>query len=455
MYFEKRDLPQYNSIVLVRARKAQIPIGECLYMKRTQNEKILQIKNETLIVGVDIAKKIHHARAFDNRGVELGKLLKFENSAQGFAAFDAWLAKIQQKHGMTEAVVGFEPTGHYWFNLGDHLAECGHKLAILNPYHVKCARELDDNSPSKSDQKDPKTIAMLVKDGRYRDVYIPDGDYQELREMVRERERLQERLGSLSSQIIRWLDIYFPEFVTVLKDWRGKAAWIALRRFSTPKRMAEVGAQEILLAWREEMKRPSLKKAEALCSTAEQSIGRTQGSGAAVRSLQNIMTEYELLTMQMEQLEEEMQECLFRIPHAAELLAIKGVGMVAVAVFVSEIGDIRRFKDPRQLIKYAGLNLRTNSSGEFKGKTKISKRGRRRLRHALYKAMIPILATNEEFRSLHQRNLTRTQNPLTKMQSIIALCGKLLRVIFALLTKGVEYEPSKIKVVTTDVAQAA
>jgi len=87
-------------------------------MKRTQNEKILQIKNETLIVGVDIAKKIHHARAFDNRGVELGKLLKFENSAQGFAAFDAWLAKIQQKHGMTEAVVGFEPTGHYWFNLG-------------------------------------------------------------------------------------------------------------------------------------------------------------------------------------------------------------------------------------------------------------------------------------------------------------------------------------------------
>ncbi|HBG02499.1 MAG TPA: hypothetical protein DDW87_13190 [Firmicutes bacterium] len=69
----------------------------------------------------------------------------------------------------TEAIVGFEPTGHYWFNLGDHLEACGHKLVILNPYHVKCARELDDNSPSRSDQKDPKTIGMLVKDGRYRD----------------------------------------------------------------------------------------------------------------------------------------------------------------------------------------------------------------------------------------------------------------------------------------------
>lgn len=48
-------------------------------MKRTQNEKILQIKNETLVVGIDIAKRIHFARAFDNRGIELGKLLRFEN----------------------------------------------------------------------------------------------------------------------------------------------------------------------------------------------------------------------------------------------------------------------------------------------------------------------------------------------------------------------------------------
>ena len=424
-------------------------------MKRTQNEKILQIKNDTLVVGVDIAKKWHYARSFDNRGIELGKLLRFENSAQGFVLFDAWVQEIQQKHGMTEAIVGFEPTAHYWFNLGDHLEARGHRLAILNPYHVKCARELDDNTPSKSDQKDPKTIAMLVKDGRYRDVYIPEGSYQELRELVRERERIQERVGSLSNQIVRWLDIYFPEFVTVFKNWRGKAAWIALRRFSTPERMVEAGAQEILLAWREGMKRPSLERAQALCSAAEQSIGRTKGSVSAVMSLQNIMTEYELLMMQMEQVEDAMQESLIEIPHAAELLAIKGVGMVAVAIFVSEIGDIGRFKDPRQLIKYAGLNLRANSSGKYKGQTTISKRGRSRLRHALFQTMIPILATNEEFRSLHQRNLTRAENPLTKMQSLIALCGKLLRVIFALLKKGTKYDPSKIKVVTADAAQAA
>lgn len=92
----------------------------------------------------------------------------------------------------------------------------------------------------------------------------------------------------------------------------------------------------------------------------------------------------------------------------------------------------------------AGLNLRENSSGKHKGKTTISKRGRRRLREGLFNVMIPILAHNEEFRQLHQRNLTRAKNPLNKMQSIIALCGKLIRVLYALLTKGCEYNATKL-----------
>lgn len=58
----------------------------------------------------------------------------------------------------TDTIIGFEPTGHYWFALGDFLKICGNMLGIVNPYHVKCTRELDDNSPSKNDQKDPDNI---------------------------------------------------------------------------------------------------------------------------------------------------------------------------------------------------------------------------------------------------------------------------------------------------------
>ena len=92
----------------------------------------------------------------------------------------------------------------------------------------------------------------------------------------------------------------------------------------------------------------------------------------------------------------------------------------------------------------AGLSLRENSSGKHKGKTTISKRGRKRLREGLFKAIITMLATNQEFRMLHKRNLSREKNPLNKMESIIALCGKLIRVIFAILTKGNDYDANRM-----------
>ncbi|MBS4023499.1 MAG: IS110 family transposase, partial [Dethiobacter sp.] len=59
-------------------------------MKYSQNEKIMQITSETLIVGVDIASETHYARAFDFRGIELGKLIKVSNDAKGFLMFRAW-----------------------------------------------------------------------------------------------------------------------------------------------------------------------------------------------------------------------------------------------------------------------------------------------------------------------------------------------------------------------------
>ena len=413
-------------------------------MKRNQNEKISQIKNETLVVGIDIGKETHYARAFDFRGIELAKLLRFSNTAQGYEALDSWMKNTMQQKAKTEAIVGFEPTGHYWFTLGDHLQSKGHRLGIVNPFHVKCTRELDDNSPTKNDHKDPKTIAMLVKDGRFRDVYIPEDLYQELREAVLERERLQEQIIALSNQVIRWLDIRFPEFNNIFKDWSGKAAWTTLRTFPTPARVIAAGAPGILATWQKHLQKASLKKAERLVQAASESIGRTAGTEAAEVALQNLLTQYEMITQQQQEVERLMQELLLRVPNAAKLLNIKGVGMITAAVIISEIGAIERFKDPRQIVKMAGLNLRENSSGKHRGKTTISKRGRKRLREGLFRVMIPILANNPEFRAIHQRNLTREKNPLNKMQSIVALCGKLVRIIYAILTKGHDYNANKM-----------
>ncbi|MFY9367273.1 MAG: IS110 family transposase [Desulfomonilia bacterium] len=414
-------------------------------MKSTQNEKISQIKFSTLVVGIDVAKETHYARAFDFRGIELSKLLRFSNTAEGFQRLEEWMQNICRQHSKTDIIVGFEPTGHYWFPLGDYLKNQGHKLAMVNPFHVKRTKELDDNSPSKNDRKDPKTIAMLVKDGRYREVYIPEDVYQELREAVSERDRLVQRIISISNQVTRWLDIHFPEFNTIFKDWRRKAALQILRDFPTPEKIVAAGAERIEEAWKSAMKRTAgLKRAQELVKVAEKSIGRKTGLVAAEASLQNLLKEYDLYSQQYQQLEQLMLELLQQVPNAEKLLDIKGVGLITAATFVGEVGDIRRFQDPRQIQKLAGFNLVENSSGKHKGKSKISRRGRRRLRHGLFMAMITILATNPEFRQLHKKNISRENNPLNKMQSIIALCGKLIRVFYALLRTGTEYSADKM-----------
>ena len=77
----------------------------------------------------------------------------------------------EQKKG--RIMVGLEPTGHYWFTLAAYLQGGSMKMVLVNPYHVKRSKELDDGHPSKSDKKDPKTIAKLVLEGRYVLPYIP------------------------------------------------------------------------------------------------------------------------------------------------------------------------------------------------------------------------------------------------------------------------------------------
>src|SRR3954454_23848646 len=82
-------------------------------MNYNQNDKIAQITSHTLIIGVDIAKFKHVARAQDFRGLEFGKPLYFENTKSGFNHFLDWINKLIIQHDMEKAIVGMEPTGHY------------------------------------------------------------------------------------------------------------------------------------------------------------------------------------------------------------------------------------------------------------------------------------------------------------------------------------------------------
>ncbi len=104
----------------------------------------------------------------------------------------------------------------------------------------------------------------------------------------------------------------------------------------------------------------------------------------------------------------------------------------------------RRFSSPRQLQKLVGLALVDNSSGKYKGKTKISKRGRKRLRHLLFEAALFLVGKNEAFKSLHQHYLTRVHNPLKKRQSLMEIACKVIRIFFVILRKGTQFNEEKM-----------
>lgn len=221
-------------------------------MNYTQNSKIAQVTERTLVIGVDIGSEMNYARAFNWRGQELSKkVFRFSNSQEGLQSFSDYLRNNQAIASAEQIIVGCEPTVHYWFTLAKYLKAQHINLALVNPYHVKQIKELDDNSPKKTDQKDPKTIAKLVADGRYSYPYLPEGIYADLREAVSSRERIVEELNAVTNRLKRWLKIYFPEYLTVYKKFSSESGLTVLETAPLPQDVVKLGADGINHLWRE------------------------------------------------------------------------------------------------------------------------------------------------------------------------------------------------------------
>ena len=179
-------------------------------------------------------------------------------------------------------------------------------------------------------------------------------------------------------------------------------------------------------------------RAKTLVEVVHNSVGLDGGIGTK-SELYMLLEEHRLWTSQLEAVNKVLEEMILKVPHVEKLLAIKGVGSITIAGFIAEAGDIRRFDSPKQIQKYAGLELVENSSGKHKGRTRISKRGRRKLRKILYQVMVPLLARNREFREIYDYYVT-----LKRRQAMVAVSCKLIRVFYAVLTKGVEYDRFKM-----------
>lgn len=415
-------------------------------MKSTQNKKINQVKETTMVVGIDVGSVKHYFRAFNWRGIELTKKpIPFSNSMEGFTAFSAEVVRLMEQNGLEEAMVGFEPTGHYWFNLGQFLSGKNIKFVMVNPLHVNKTKELDDNSPSKNDCKDPRVIANLVREGRYFYTYMPTGVFAELRNASNRRFVLTEELIRTKNRLQKWIAVYFPEYKGIYTHIDAKGGMLVLKTAPTPEEIIKLGVDGVIQIWKEaKLRGNGHKKAMLIVNAASQSIGLTEGLEEARMEIQDLIEDYELQMKRLEKVNSLIENLCKQIKYVDKLLEIKGIGIITVAGFIAEVGDITRFDNAKELQKLAGLELVADSSGKHNGKTRISKRGRKRLRYLLVQAAVSVIGKNDEFRQIHEYYTTRKNNPLKKMQSLIAVACKLIRVFYVILTKGRSYDASKM-----------
>jgi transposase len=414
-------------------------------MKYKQNQKILQLTDETLIVGIDIAKHKHVARAQDFRGIQFGKALTFENSHLGFRNLISWMNSLKDQHHKHEIIIGMEPTGHYWLPLAYWLKEQEIKVVVVNPAHVKKSKELDDNSPTKNDVKDARVISRLIEDGRYSEPHLPEGIYADLREGMNLYDQLIKDLQAVQGRIHQWIDRYFPEYTKVFSGWEGKASLQVLRMGLFPDEIVKCPEEEILAEIRKEVQRGvGIKKVRQIKDAARDSIGLIEGRDLARLKLNTLMAQYDLIQHEIATVWEKIKEFLQQIPAVKEMAKISGVGEKTIAAFFAEIGDLQNYDHPDQIIKLAGLNLKLATSGKWKGRTVITKRGRPKLRALLFKVILPLVSKNPAFKALHQYFTTRNENPLKKKQSLIALCCKLIRILFTIGKKQIAFCPEKM-----------
>ena len=409
----------------------------------------MEIKDNTLIVGIDVAKNEQWARFVTYRGIEVGKAVKFQNDLQGFERIVAIIEEMCNKetqYSATDVIIEMEPTGHYWKPLAIYLSNIGYKVTGVNPFHTKKAKELDDNSQTKSDFKDALTIAKLVAEGRYFDPYLPEGIYGDLRVLTNERVSMKKRRSSVKNTIIAILDEYFPEIYTVFKSpLSGKASRQILRTCPFPECILAMREEDILAEIKKVTNRAvGIKKVKELIAAAKDSIGVENGQIAAKNRLRRLINELDQYEEQMEEIEQEMKEALYVTGYADQLLNIKGVGVVTIASFLGEVGDPLRFTSARQIHNYAGFNLVEDSSGKSKSGTKISKRGRSQLRALLYQMAFTLVGQNSEMKELYTYLITRKDNPLKRKQALVVIAKKIVTVMHSILKNNDVYRPELV-----------
>lgn len=405
------------------------------------------ISRDSLIIGIDIGSKFHSVVFQNKEGIVLDAVEILYNNKKGFDYLDKKIICLKKKHGLEDVHIGFEPTGYYWKKIIYHLSKVGYIIHFIRTTAVKSQRELDDSSSTKTDLTDANHIASIVREGKYIDSKILHGVFKNLRDIGKLRAGLMSKKTGMIFRLKMLVDMYFPEILDCFWSVNSKAFWNLIKVAPFPEDVNSMRKAELtdLLSVKGIKKERLERMVNQLKIASEASVG-LDASEFDRYNLKQCIESLEMYQKQLKEIKKEMERLLNKTEYWELMKSIPGVGIVTGATLLGELGDPKNFKDAKSIIKFAGMDPKENSSGLYRSKSKISKKGRYLMRTMIYFISMRLIYRCKEFKEYYERKLKTKTNRgryLEKKEALFAVGIKFIKILYAMLRDNKTYDNSR------------
>jgi transposase len=371
--------------------------------------------------GVDIASETHVVALVDEDGKVLVKPTAFTEDAAGYEKL------FEQLGASAELLVAMEATGHYWKNLFAALTARGFSVALLNPLRTHRFAE-EDLQRTKTDAIDALGIARFAAQKRPTPTRLPDPATEELRELVRLRERLLQDFGDRVRQLHRLVDLGFPEFTRYVKGLDSELACAILHDYPTAAAFRGVSASRLAALRYDGRHKVGAELAGLLIAAAKRSVGHHHGEAYRVQ-IRYACEDLDILRRRLRQLDRDIAGTLGAHEVGTLLTSIDGIGPNTAARLIAELGDPAGFRTPGALAAYVGVIPALSQSGKRKNtRAATTTIGNARLRAALWMPTLTAVRRNPWLRAHYQRLLARGKLPKV---ALVACMHKLLLAVYS------------------------
>lgn len=415
---------------------------------RREQEKRRRLRSrvgDALIVGIDLARE-HQALSFHAGEVIERRRLQCapaEICGQVLPRAEA----LREQYGKDRVLFAMEPAGHYWGLLAEQIEARSNDYVLVHPLAVKREREGTRFNPEKRDPRDGDLICELTAAGKITEARLPATRHEaQLNAYAREYFLVRRAAASEKTRLGNFWDRLLPEFSQLFRDVSGRTALcvaLALTDFTTlndlslkqwEERVREQAAGERIQISRVRALFPEIRAAHGALHRRMTDALPLRIRFSAERRL--------LLEQQKGALAAEILRLYEMRPEAAHLDSIPGSLKLYNALTLALVGDFHLYDDPRAVVKLAGSEVNEYASGDYRGRSRISHRGRNLLRTVAYQQARQLIRANGDFtqRYFHLRN--RTDRPrLHDQQARVAVANGFLRTAHALVTQNKLYVP--------------